>query len=75
MHLVSGRWRLGLALSLCTALLWGVLPIALVAVCAYRTKVAWIEYFHERDEARLSRDPIWDLSLDWSPLSTPLDEQ
>lgn len=29
MHTVSGRWQLGLLLSLCTALLWGVLPLAL----------------------------------------------
>ncbi|WP_251357983.1 DMT family transporter [Kangiella sp. TOML190] len=29
MHTVSGRWKLGLALSLITALLWGLLPIAL----------------------------------------------
>ncbi|MEA5622166.1 DMT family transporter [Nostoc sp. UHCC 0251] len=29
LHKTSGRWRLGLALSLLTVLLWGVLPIAL----------------------------------------------
>ncbi len=29
MHTVSGRWKLGLTLSLTTALLWGILPIAL----------------------------------------------
>ncbi len=29
MHTTSGRWRLGLALSLLTVLLWGILPIAL----------------------------------------------
>lgn len=28
-HTASGRWKLGLALSLTTALMWGVLPIAL----------------------------------------------
>ncbi|PLZ27037.1 EamA family transporter [Fischerella thermalis WC542] len=28
-HQTSGRWRLGLALSLLTAFLWGILPIAL----------------------------------------------
>jgi drug/metabolite transporter (DMT)-like permease len=28
-HLVSGRWRLGLALALATALLWATLPVAL----------------------------------------------
>ena len=32
MHTTTGRWRLGLALSLNTALLWGVLPIALKVV-------------------------------------------
>jgi len=29
MHTVSGRWRLGLALALTTAVCWGLLPIAL----------------------------------------------
>ena len=29
MHETSGRWRLGLALSLLTVFLWGILPIAL----------------------------------------------
>lgn len=29
MHQVTGRWRLGLALALITAICWGVLPIAL----------------------------------------------
>ena len=29
MHQTSGRWRLGLALTLLTVLLWGILPIAL----------------------------------------------
>lgn len=29
MHITSGRWQLGLALALFTALLWGSLPIAL----------------------------------------------
>ncbi|NMG19483.1 DMT family transporter [Brasilonema bromeliae] len=29
MHTTSGRWRLGLALSLVTVFLWGILPIAL----------------------------------------------
>ncbi|MBR8840104.1 MAG: DMT family transporter [Stigonema ocellatum SAG 48.90 = DSM 106950] len=29
MHKTSGRWRFGLALSLLTVLLWGILPIAL----------------------------------------------
>lgn len=29
MHKTTGRWKLGLALALATALLWGILPIAL----------------------------------------------
>jgi drug/metabolite transporter (DMT)-like permease len=32
MHYSSGRWRLGLALSLLTVFLWGILPIALKVV-------------------------------------------
>ncbi|WP_427161222.1 DMT family transporter [Aliinostoc sp. HNIBRCY26] len=32
MHQSSGRWRLGLALSLLTVFLWGILPIALKVV-------------------------------------------
>lgn len=34
MHPISGRWQLGLALTLCTALMWGLLPIALKGVLA-----------------------------------------
>ena len=29
MHRTTGRWKLGFLLALCTALLWGMLPIAL----------------------------------------------
>ncbi|MBE9005760.1 DMT family transporter [Fortiea sp. LEGE XX443] len=32
LHQNSGRWRLGLALSLLTVFLWGILPIALVVI-------------------------------------------
>lgn len=32
LHVTTGRWKLGLALSLITAFLWGVLPIALKVV-------------------------------------------
>jgi len=32
LHSSSGRWRLGLALSLLTVFLWGILPIALTVV-------------------------------------------
>ncbi|WP_223669489.1 DMT family transporter [Kangiella shandongensis] len=51
MHIVSGRWQLGLILSLTTVFLWGLLPIALkgillqmdaVTVTWYRFAVAAI---------------------------------
>ena len=54
MHIVSGRWQLGLALSLTTVILWGLLPIALkgvllemdpVTVTWYRFAVAAIFVF------------------------------
>lgn len=32
MHPISGRWQLGLALTLCTVVMWGFLPIALKGV-------------------------------------------
>jgi drug/metabolite transporter (DMT)-like permease len=32
LHSSSGRWRLGLALSLLTVILWGILPIALTII-------------------------------------------
>ncbi|MGI9294574.1 MAG: EamA family transporter, partial [Pseudomonadales bacterium] len=35
MHKSSGRWQLGLALALTTAILWGFLPIGLVLLLAY----------------------------------------
>ena len=34
MHATSGRWKLGLALALVTAICWGLLPIALKVVLA-----------------------------------------
>ena len=34
MHSTSGRWRLGLALALTTAVFWGLLPIALEVALA-----------------------------------------
>ncbi|UTA47464.1 DMT family transporter [Simiduia sp. 21SJ11W-1] len=34
MHTITGRWQLGLALALITALMWGLLPIALKGVLA-----------------------------------------
>ena len=34
MHTISGRWRLGLALALTTAVCWGLLPIALKVTLA-----------------------------------------
>lgn len=54
MHTVSGRWQLGLTLSLITVFLWGLLPIALkgvllqmdaVTVTWYRFAVAAIFVF------------------------------
>ena len=54
MHTVSGRWQLGLTLSLTTVFLWGLLPIALkgvllqmdaVTVTWYRFAVAAIFVF------------------------------
>ncbi|AOE50439.1 DMT family transporter [Kangiella sediminilitoris] len=54
MHTVSGRWQLGLILSLTTVFLWGLLPIALkgvllqmdaVTVTWYRFAVAGIFLF------------------------------
>ncbi len=46
LHVTTGRWKLGLALSLNTALLWGILPIALKVVLesldAYT--VTWFRY-------------------------------
>ncbi len=46
MHTTSGRWRLGLALSLNTAILWGILPIALKVLLesldAYT--ITWFRY-------------------------------
>lgn len=47
MHQTSGRWRLGLGLSLLTVILWGILPIALTivlqAVDVYT--VTWFRFF------------------------------
>ncbi len=44
MHQISGRWRLGLALSLLTVMLWGVLPIAL-SITLQRLDVYTLTWF------------------------------
>lgn len=44
LHQTSGRWRLGLALSLVTTFLWGVLPIAL-AVALQALDVYTVSWF------------------------------
>ncbi|KGJ86596.1 DMT family transporter [Colwellia psychrerythraea] len=46
MHEISGRWRLGLFLSLTTAILWGVLPIALKGLLQYMdvNTITWYRF-------------------------------
>jgi len=46
MHEISGRWRLGLFLSLTTAILWGVLPIALKGLLQYMdvNTITWFRF-------------------------------
>ncbi|MEC4819271.1 MAG: DMT family transporter [Scytonema sp. PMC 1069.18] len=44
MHTTSGRWRLGLGLSLLTVFLWGILPIAL-AVTLQKLDVYTVTWF------------------------------
>jgi drug/metabolite transporter (DMT)-like permease len=47
LHQSSGRWRLGLALSLLTVLLWGILPIALTITLQVLDvyTVIWFRFF------------------------------
>ncbi|MBD0390511.1 MAG: DMT family transporter [Nostoc sp. C3-bin3] len=47
LHQSSGRWRLGLALSLLTVLLWGILPIALTVTLQVLDvyTVIWFRFF------------------------------
>ncbi|AFZ03856.1 DMT family transporter [Calothrix sp. PCC 6303] len=46
-HNISGRWRLGLALSLLTVLLWGILPLALTVALETLDPftVTWFRFF------------------------------
>jgi len=46
MHKTTGRWQLGLLLSLVTALLWGALPIALKGLLQYMDSVTitWLRF-------------------------------
>jgi drug/metabolite transporter (DMT)-like permease len=46
MHTTSGRWQLGLFLSLVTAVLWGLLPIALKGLLKYTdaTTITWLRF-------------------------------
>lgn len=47
MHTVSGRWQLGLLLSLTTAFLWGLLPIALKGLLQQMDAITivWYRFF------------------------------
>ncbi|NVJ60817.1 MAG: DMT family transporter [Gammaproteobacteria bacterium] len=47
MHTTSGRWQLGLFLSLLTAVLWGLLPIALKGLLQYTDAITitWFRFF------------------------------
>ncbi len=46
MHKTSGRWRLGILLSLTTSLSWGLLPIALKALLEYvdALTITWFRF-------------------------------
>ncbi|MDM9384232.1 DMT family transporter [Chlorogloeopsis sp. ULAP01] len=46
-HQTSGRWRLGLALSILTVLLWGILPIALTVTLQVLDvyTLTWFRFF------------------------------
>jgi drug/metabolite transporter (DMT)-like permease len=46
MHTTSGRWQLGLFLSLVTAILWGLLPIALKGLLKYTDAmtITWLRF-------------------------------
>lgn len=46
MHSTSGRWQFGLFLSLLTAVMWGILPIALKGLLAYMDSVTitWLRF-------------------------------
>ena len=46
-HITTGRWRLGLALSITSAFLWGVLPIALKGLLDYMDAytITWYRFF------------------------------
>lgn len=46
MHIVSGRWKFGLLLSLTTAILWGILPIALKGLLQYMdvNTITWLRF-------------------------------
>ncbi|MBB3170148.1 EamA family transporter [Simiduia aestuariiviva] len=47
MHVITGRWQLGLVLALVTALMWGLLPIALKGVLGPMDAVTitWFRFF------------------------------
>ncbi len=46
MHQITGRWKYGLFLSLVTAILWGLLPIALKGLLVYMdsTTITWLRF-------------------------------
>ncbi len=46
-HVTTGRWRLGIALSMVTALMWGILPVALKVLLDYMDAftITWYRFF------------------------------
>lgn len=47
MHQITGRWQLGLVLALTTAVMWGLLPVALKGVLNEMdaTTITWFRFF------------------------------
>ncbi|NJD32869.1 MAG: DMT family transporter [Gammaproteobacteria bacterium] len=69
MHATSGRWKLGLALALVTAVCWGLLPIALKVVLARMDAVSITWYRFAASAVALGLFLAWRRRL---PLRSPL---
>ena len=51
-----------------------VIPIAILAVAVHWTRVCWDNFLEDDTDERLTRDPLFDLAVDWHAMSPKRDK-
>ena len=50
-----------------------VVPIAILTVAAHWTRICWENLLEDDGDQQMSRDPLWDLEVDWHVTPNSLD--